>query len=648
MTGDFPLSSSTRRSSSRKVNTASASAYSASPTSLKKAPESPIKLEANVQTASKSREHIPSQNAYEKTDFLPAQPALSPLTNNSFGFGEEFRFPTHSRSSSHQTTMPSVNRHEVEHMNKASSLSQELYPTVDDTNKSSHEPPRSTQDILAASAEMPSDSAPAYPNTGPNAENSTRDAKSTKNDSENLNDSHQPLKSPIPILKGVETSTSSQSTSPTENLQVVPGPTSPAMTELEAPLPPSHPLLQEARHQMNFTSKTRPPSPETPPVRDLPLRHYRSHEPMPTSAVSSTREGPSVVADPFTPQAPLIQPLPDIIAGRGKLSLKAAASSPPAPQFSVRSSSIRPVAIIGSESIAVNDASQLSNSSGGMPPVLDNVSNSKESSKPPLSLQPQSPAVGAVGPTNTAVVSFQTDHLEASKSSPPQLSPGLSSPDLSSSINFKTSATHNAPFFFSPNSSAALIEFLAAAPPSTPPEPQAQPQSKKISNAPTTSQQSNNLGHNFESAAAAPSSSEVQSAVIAPKLPQSTYGLSSTSPPTSALLPPSTLVPPQSSAPPSAAVEKTSKWKKMFGVRGTSKQKHSKTEPEVVIVGKGEWYKIDRKKKQKGESSTQAGGQDVNGKTRPPHHKPNTPIGTGIMGSGKDAVWISGKNFVKS
>ena len=647
MTGDFPLSSSTRRSSSRKVNTASASSYSASPTSAKKAPESPIKWEANLQTASKSREHVPSQSPYEKTDFLPAQPALSPLTDKSFGFGEEFRFPTHSRSPSHQTAMPSINRHEAEFTNKASSLSQELYPTVDDTNKSLHEPPRSTQDTLAASAEMPSDSASAYPDTRPNAENSTRGIKSNKNDSENLNVSHQPLKSPIPILEGVEISRGSQSTSSTENLQVVPGPTSPVMTELEAPLPPSHPLLQEAGHQKNFTSKTRPPSPETPPVRDLPLRHYRSHEQMPTSALSSTREGPSVVADPFTPQAPSIQPLPDIKAGRGESSIKTA-SSPAVPQFSVRSSSIRPVAILGSESSAANDASKLSNSSGGMPPVLDNVSDSQESSKPPLSLQPDSPAVGAMGPTNTAVVSIKTDHLEASKASPPQLSPGLSSPDLSSSINFKTSATHNAPFLLSPNSSAALIEFLAATPPSTPPEPQAQPQSEKNSDALTTSQQSRNPDHNFESAAVAPSSSEVQSSVIAPKLLQPTYGLSSTSPPTSALLPPSTLVPPPSSAPPSAAVEKTSKWKKMFGVRGTSKQKNSKTEPEVVIVGKGEWYKIDRKKKPKGESSTQAGRQDVNGKTRPPDHKPTTPIGTGIMGTGKDAVWISGKNFVKS
>lgn len=665
MTGDFPLSSSTRRSSSRKANTASASAYSASPTSLKKAPESPtkweanvqttskkapespIKWEANLQTTSKSQEHVPSQSAYGKTDFLPAQPALSPLlTDKSFGFGEEFRFPTHSRSSSHQTAMPSINRHEAEHMNKVSSLSQEVYPTVD-TNKSSHEPLRSTQVIVAATAEMPSDSIGAYPDIGSNAGNSSRGLKSTKNDSENLNDSHQPLKSPILISEGTETPTVSQSTSPPGNPQVVPGPTSPVMTELEAPLPPSHPLLQEPRHQKSFTSKTRPPSPDTPPVRDLPLRHYRSHEQMPTAGVMLTREGPSIVADSFAPQAPTMQPLPDIKAGHGESSLKAA-SSPAVPQFSVRSSSIRPVAVLGSESPAANDASQRSNSSGGMPPVHESVSDSKESSKSPSSLQAESSGVGAMSTTNTAVVSTKTDHLEASKSSPSQLSPGLSSPDLSFSMNYKTSATHNAPFFLSPNSSAALIDFLAATPPSTPPEPQAQSQSDKISDAPMTSQQNQNLGHNLEPAAADPSSSDVHGTVIAPKLPQSTHGLSSTSPPTLDPPPPSTIVPPSTSAPPSAGVEKTSKWKKMFGVRGASKQKNLKPEPEVVIVGKGEWYKIDRKKKQKGQSSTPAGGQDVNGYIRPTNHKPTTPIGTGIMGTGKDAVWISGKNFVKS
>lgn len=614
-----------------------------------------------MQTALKSREHVPSQSAYGKTDFLPAQPALSPLTDQSFGFGEDFRFPMHSRSSSHQYTMPSVNQHEAEHLNKASSLSQEVYPTVADANKPSYELPRPTQDILAASAEIPSDSAGAYPDTGSNVGNSSRGLKSTKSDSENMNASHQPLKSPVPIAEGAETSAVSQLASPQGNLQIAPGHTSLVMTELEAPLPPSHPLLQEARPQKNFTSKTRPPSPETSPVRDLPLRHYRSHEQMPTSGVSLTKGGPSVVADPFTSQAPPIQPLPDIKAGHGVSSLKAA-SLPAAPQSSVTSSSDLPVPVLGGETLAANNVIQLSNSSRGMPPVLDTVSNPKEGSKPPLSLRSESPAVKGVGPTNTAVVSAKTDHLEAPKSAPPQLSPGSPSPDLSSSMNYKTSATHNVPFFSNPNSSAALIEFLAAAPPPTPPEPQAQSQSDKISDAPMTNQQSKHLGHDVEPAAAAPSSSGLQGAGTQP-----THGLSSASPPTSAPPPPSTLVPPPTSAPPpphplpppalvlpptsappSATVEKASKWKKMFGVRGTSKPKNSKTEPEVVIVGKGEWYKIDRKKKQKGQSSTQAGEQDVSGNTRLTDHKPTTTIGTGIMGTGKDAVWISGKNFLKS
>ena len=644
MTGDFPLSSPTHRSSSRKINTASPSAYSTSPTSLKKAPESPIKWETNAQTTSKSREHLPPQSASEKTDFLPAQPALSPLTDKSFTFGEEFRFPTHSRSSSHQYTTPSVNRHEVEHTNKPSSLSQEVYQTRVDTNQPSVEPPRPPQDKLAASAELPSVAAGTYPDTESNPDHSSGGLKSTESDSKILNGSHQPQKLPMANVEGAETSADSQLTSPQENIQIVPGSMSQAMTELEAPLPPSHPLLQEARHQKHFTSKTRPPSPETQPVRDLPLRHYRSHEQMPTSGVSLTKDGPLVRAEPSSSQETSTQPPSDIKAEQCESSSKAP-SSPAAPQFFVPFSSDRPVAVVSSESPAANGASQLSNSSSDVPPVLDSVSNPNESSKPPLSLHSESPAVGTVSPTNTTGVPTQSDHLEASQSPPPQLSPGSPTPDLFPSINYKTSATHNAPFFLSPNSSAALIEFLAAAtPPSTPPEPQVQSQSGKISDIPTTSQESKSPGDNAISAAAAPSSSGVHGAMAVPRLPQSTYGQSSASPPTSAPHP----HPPPTSAPPSATVEKTSKWKKMFGVRGTNKQKNPKAEPEAVNVGKGEWYKIDRKKKQKGQSSTQAGGLEVNGNARPMDHTPTTTIGTGIMGSGKDAVWISGKNFVKS
>lgn len=73
-------------------------------------------------------------------------------------------------------------------------------------------------------------------------------------------------------------------------------------------------------------------------------------------------------------------------------------------------------------------------------------------------------------------------------------------------------------------------------------------------------------------------------------------------------------------------------------------------------MDKGEWYKIDRKKKNKNKQPTPnsvalEAKQDINGASGsagPTNREPTSSIGTGIMGSGKDAVWISGKNFVKS
>lgn len=639
-TGGFPLSSPTRRSSSRKANAVSVSAYSTSPTSPKKALESPIRWEANTQNISKLGEPVPSQSAYAKMDFLPAQPALSPLTDKSFTFGEDFRFPTHSRSSSHKYLTPSISRYEAEHKNSEPSLSHEVYPSVGGAIKPSDKPPRPTRDVLEASTEKSSIPAGAYQGTDWNTKNSPRGLKSTESDRIYHDGSHQPQKPPITNLEGAGTSTVSLLLGPQQNPQVIQGPTSPAITELEAPLPPSHPLLLEPRHLKHFASKTPPPSPPIQPARDLPLRHYRSQEQISAPGGSLRKDEPLVIAEPSNSRGASSQVSPDIKAVRSESSFTTTLLPATPQSFVPSSSTIRLIAVPSSEIPTTKSANQLHNSPTAIPPILDRVSSPKEGSKLVSNLQPESPAARGVDPNNVVVVPSKTDNLEAPKSPPQQLSSGLPAPDLFPSTYYKASATRNAPFFLSPNSSTALIDFLATTPPSTHPEPQLISQSSKINNVPTTSQESNDAGHNVEHAAAAPSSPGVRGAATISSLPHSTHG------PTLAFSLNS--VPPPTSAQPLAIVEKTPKWKKMFGARGAARQKSSKTGPEVIIVGKGEWYKIDRKKKQKGQSSTQADGPDVIGNAGLADQKPTTTVGTGIMGTGKDGVWISGENFLKS
>ena len=609
-TGEIPMSSPTRRSSSRQANAASV------PTSPKKATESPIRWEANAQPISKSGEPVPAQGSYRITDFLPAQPAISPLTDKSFMFGEEFRSPTHSRSSSHQHVIPNIGRYEAEHRNHSSPLSQAVYSNVDDATKTSDRLPRPAQDVLEGSAKGLSVSTDTYQSTEWNAQTSPRHLKSTESDSN---------------YGSAETSTSPLLTSPRNNFQVFQEPTSPVITELEAPLPPSHPLLMEARHQKHFASRTAPSSPPLPPARDLPLRHYRSQEQFSASGTSFTKEKAMAVPQRSNSQRASTQVSLDIKDLLSHSMLTTTVFSAP-PQSPAIPSTLGLAAGSSIMSPAANSAVQLYDSSVAAPPVLDSISNPNDGHEPPSGLQSDPPAAGSVDLITHTVTPPTTDNQEASKSSPQSLPPGSPAPDLSSSTHYKTSATNNAPFFLSPNSSAALIDFLAATPPTTPPELHAKTLSDKTEDVPTTSQENNIPGRNAEHAATLPPAPEVRSKTNIPKPSHSAQG------PTSAL--------------PSPSVEKKPKWKKLFGSRGSAKKKSAKTGPEVVVVGKGEWYKIDLKKKkqqQKGQSSTQEGGPDVNGNRGPSVQKPTTTIEAGVMGVGKNGgVWISGKNFLKS
>lgn len=707
-TMDASLSSPPQRVSLRKTDAASVSAYSASPTSPKKVTESPIVREASPQHISRSGEVVLTQSSYGTMNFLPAQPAISPLTDKSFTFGEEAWSQTHSRASSHQYMTPAISRQEAEHKNGPSHpLSNEVYQNLD-VAKPSHRLPGITQDVIGDSTGTPSGLAGAYQSTEWNTNKSLGDWKPVENGRNNDDDFHQPLDTPKADPERAGTSTVSLPVGPQANFQVFQGPISPALTELEAPLPPSHPLLLDAQLPKPSASKTAPPTPPRNPARDLPLRHYRSQEQFTASGGSLRKDEEVVIPKRSNSQRASTQVSADIKTLLSESPL-ATALSPAPTQSSATPSPLRLLIDPSNTASVANTATQTSNSAISSAPVVESPPNSNGRSDLASGLRSGPPVTDAIVPNN--IINPSKSNNEETLGIPPkQHSPSSSSPALSSNAQYKTSATHNTPFFLNPDSSAALIEFLATTPPSTPPGHKTESQSGKLGDVPATSQERSNPGKVSDVAATSQESSnpgkfgDVAATRQENSNPGNVSGVAATSqessnagkfsdvtatsresntpgdfndaPATSQQssnpgkdIEPATSAPPAPglrgktpifklgrsreeppSNPPVASAEKTPKWKKMFGARGAARQKSAKAPPEVVIVGKGEWYKIDRKKKQKSQSSTSGEGQgpDVNGSAGPAGDRRTGTVEAGFMGVGKDGVWISGKNFLKT
>ena len=574
-----------------------------------------------------------AQSSSKRIDFLPAQPAISPLIEKSFSFGEGGRSQTHSRSSSHQHRIPEAGRPEVEHTNRASPSSHKRYSSIDDTAKHSARLSRPAQNLLEISTKASSGFTGAQQGTEGNPKTSPYEFNPAESSSNNYGGGvHQPLKPVAADSEGAGASPVSLMVSPQSNFQAFQEPISPAVTELEAPLPPSHPLLLEARHEKQLTPKTAPSSPSLQPARDLPLRHYQSQEPVSGSKTSFNKDDPVAITESSNSRRTSAQVSPDIFALLSHSSLTTALFPAP-PQSPATPSTLRLVTSPDTVNPAARHVNQPSYSSTAAPSVLDSISNSKEESKLPSDLRLEPLAAESAESSHNVNISCKTDDQEISKSPLPQPSSSTAAPDRSTNTQYKTSATHNAPFFLSPNSSSALLDFLATTPPTTPLETQAKSQHGKIDDLIVTSQANDDSTRDVAVArmtAAAPPALEVSDQTTRSKLP------------------PPTREPAPAPAPPSASVEKKHKWKKIFGARGAAKQKSTKAEPAMMTVGKSEWYKIDRKKQKAQNPSSKASGQGINGSAGPSSPKPNPNIGRGIMGSGKDAVWISGKNFSKS
>lgn len=659
-----PLSPALRRLSSRKGDAASLSTYSSSPTSPSKRKASPIIREVSPPHVSKSGEPVPTQSSYGTLSLLPAHPAISPLTESSFMFGLDSRSQPHSRSSSDQKPVPTVIRRDFERANYTSHpLANEVYQNSEGDVSVS----RSTLTNVHDGAGSNVKSSPRVDETTHGVEINTNtshpvlDSAEIK-DQRGVGESHEPPAASNTNVEWDVNSAHALLVAAQNSLKHSQRPSSPAISELEAPLPSSHPLLFETRHSQ-LPSRTAPSTPPRHPAGDLPLRHYYSQEQFHSSGFNSLRQQETETMPKRSNsllQRGSTQFLPEAVQASITSQSQPTISPPGPPQPSNTPSPLRLVTDMTNINAEPDNSnidlkpltepelpqSHFSDATGGTipnPTVLAHPSNPIEngviavptgSATAPADVAsiPSSIAM----PTDTAAVSTDViNNPKNNKPSPTSLphrtSPSSQEAELTPTTKYKTSATSNIPFYLNPVSSTALVDFLASDPPisSTHPGKQIYPNTpdNNITAEDTSSPQPN----------APPLQVPTD---FGPPL-HSSHNETPTIPPESR---PETPHP----APPPPAAEKRPRWKKVFGSRGAARQRSPKTQ-EVVIVGKGEWYKIERKKKKShGQSKGSTDLNDTNGAHPAAENPPTATVEAGIVGVGKDGVWISRKNFVKT
>lgn len=523
-TVEKPLSSVRRRLSSRKGDAASLSTYSTSPTSPTKRKASPIVREASPPYVSKSEEPVPTQSSYGSLPLLPVHSAISPLTESSFIFGQESWPQPHNRSLSDQRPMPTVLRRDDERSTNASHpLANEVFQEKEESDIVSHNALAKGHDGSGIHVK----SSPSLSETKTEIETNPGTSRSVLRSAEtngkrDLNESHQP-----PTASDIDAEWNFNTAhallvAAQESLKRSERPCSPAISELEAPLPSSHPLLLETR-QSEFSSKTAPSTPPRHPARDLPLRHYYSQEQFQSPGFSSLRQKE---ADAMPKRSSSVlqrgstQFSPDVVKASIASQSQPITSLPPPNQPSTISSPLRLVTDM------TNTNSGSSNLSHDSKPVAKIDPSLESSSEPTQSINPTSAAPGPssspigaesfifstnteIRPTNATtttmnskdtptdiaamspnadeppgnIASIPTDTIatpttaiadstiaKTSSSAYPTHKRSPSSQDLDPAAKYKTSATSNIPFYLNPVSSAALVDFLSSTPPSSSPQ----------------------------------------------------------------------------------------------------------------------------------------------------------------------------------
>ncbi|KAL8970803.1 MAG: hypothetical protein Q9183_001353 [Haloplaca sp. 2 TL-2023] len=409
---DRPSSPVVRRLSTRQANAVSMSTYSASPTSTSKPVESLSSRNMSPMPTSETADGKPSRSSYNSTSFLPLHPQLSPLPDYAVpGEGHlEKSADQLKRSASVKSSEPGSKRASIidqqAPIRRSSSVTSNSAMKRSSVVGSGH-PKRSSSINIPNSAPLPDD------------------------------------------------------TGGSVNMQ--------------------HPLLREARHT-KFANMTMASTPARGSSRDLPLRHYHSQDNFHSTGfagraqeitlpkrISSLLYNPppptSLSAHPALSSAPL--------DSEDKLSPAPAQSSATPAPLKVES---------GPETArSVDEDSVTTSSSPGTAASEDSdePDESEGATPPPIGFGVRSPSR-----LNTNIdldgkkAAATTSPVKSAKSNKSPTSPSsnaintTTSPQTTTETEpqkYKTSATNNIPFYLNPVSSAALIDFLASTPPPSPP-----------------------------------------------------------------------------------------------------------------------------------------------------------------------------------
>lgn len=390
----------------------------------------------------------------------------------------------------------------------------------------------------------------------------------------------------------------------------------PAPDDSEGAINASHPLLLAERHT-RFAPKTNPSNPKN--GRDLPLRHYHSQEVVRRSIFS-----PSDEKEVFVPpkrSSSLVWDHPNRVSAamNSSLSLPLANTnlSPPPDSSSAAPSPLN-----------------VTQTKRSLTPQPANV---LKSSKASIVEIPSSESVStATSPSHNATppaISHSRSSIPQSKSTPnlaiTQLSP---SDEPVSAAKYNTSATNNTPIYLNPVSSTALIDFLASTPPPTPPGRRAHSPAKVANKEKHGANDKHTGPFSIFPSSFRPSSpgGRALASLNIPRDGQKT-----------------TPAPGATSASPN---ENKKGFKKFFGGGGSKKAKGAKqdaVEGLGLVIPEHERY---RTKKRTGMKGHKKGGSkdEVEVKVKKEGANGEEGGGGGFMGVGKDGVWISKKNFLKT
>ena len=410
-----------------------------------------------------------------------------------------------------------------------------------------------------------------------------------------------------------------------------------ALDDSEGSVNTAHPLLQKARHT-RFATKD---------GHDLPLRHYKSQDAFTYSSPDLSRRQIEGMAPPKRSSSLLYNPNPRSItpsfsgaqsaissSSRKRLSSHETNRSPTPNQLHQNNSALSLVARThtapfeaelgihpahrtpeppSASTIGLSRSPSTRSSGaqqGATPPLIATVRSPKSSdttiTSPKVPQPSRFTSAAPSQPQNLTAPASKDHSREASEDYPPESNP-----------KFKTTATNNTPFYLNPASSQALLDFLAATPPPSPPHPG----TRTEPGSPAT----NSTGAFFNRA---------------DKTTENRRGESSPTPPFAVGRGQGSMeAPPRAKTSDDTTREKKG-WKKIFR-GGVGK-------PDKQINGASGNKETKQKKKRDDGNNTEPsqvygvgrGAQSVDGR-----------IGDGgkdYMGLGKDGVWISRKNFLKT